>query len=111
MYVSHDDDGCSTKAKPSEVDKAVLSLKTQRRKLAVYQKQVTSKIAEALEQAQVHVRQGNKQRATLALKQKRILQTRLGEIDGYLVNVEETVGFLNDLNFIENHPTHILSPR
>ncbi|WZN65976.1 vacuolar protein sorting-associated protein [Chloropicon roscoffensis] len=81
----------STKAKPSEVDKAVLSLKTQRRKLAEYQKQVTSKIAEALEQAQVHVRQGNKQRATLALKQKRILQTRLGEIDGYLVNVEETL--------------------
>jgi len=51
LYVSHDDDGCSTKAKPSEVDKAVLSLKTQRRKLAEYQKQVTSKIAEALEQA------------------------------------------------------------
>ncbi|QDZ23197.1 putative vacuolar protein sorting-associated protein [Chloropicon primus] len=81
----------STKAQPSEVDKAILSLKTQKRKLTEYQKQVTVKIAAAQEQAQRCVREKNKTRAMFNLKQKKIFQVRLQEIDQYLMNVEETL--------------------
>lgn len=76
---------------PSEVDKAVLSLKTQRRKLGEYQRQVQNKVVNAHQQAQACIRQKNKTKAVFNLKQKKIFEIRLGEIEQYLINVEETV--------------------
>ena len=76
---------------PSEVDKAVLSLKTQRRKLGEYQRQVQNKVVNAHQQAQACIRQKNKAKAVFNLKQKKIFEIRLGEIEQYLINVEETV--------------------
>eukprot|EP00213_Chloropicon_mariensis_P002849 CAMPEP_0197476498 /NCGR_PEP_ID=MMETSP1309-20131121/7755_1 /TAXON_ID=464262 /ORGANISM="Genus nov. species nov., Strain RCC998" /LENGTH=214 /DNA_ID=CAMNT_0043016759 /DNA_START=274 /DNA_END=921 /DNA_ORIENTATION=+ len=76
---------------PSEVDKAVLSLKTQRRKLGEYQRQVQNKVVNAHQQAQACIRQKNKAKAVFNLKQKKIFEIRLGEIEQYLINVEETL--------------------
>ena len=81
----------ASKPQPSEVDKAILSLKTQRRKLGEYQRQVQEKIVDAQAQAQKCIRDKNKARALHNLKQKKIFQVRLQEIEQYLVNVEETV--------------------
>ncbi len=79
------------KPQPSEVDKAVLSLKTQRRKLGEYQRQLQEKVSRAKENAQRCLQQKNKQRALFNLKQKKLFDVRLVEIDQYLVNIEESV--------------------
>jgi len=79
------------KPEPSDVDRAILSLKTQRRKLGEYQRQVQNKIVAAHAKAQACIKEKNKTRAMFNLKQKKIFEVRLGEIEQYLVNVEETL--------------------
>jgi len=75
----------------TETDKAILSLKTQRRKLNEYQRQLQEKIVSAVEKAQACVAKKDKRTALHNLKQKRIFEVRLGEIEKYLMNVEEMV--------------------
>ena len=76
---------------PSEVDRAILSLKTQKRKLGEYQRQVQGKVVAATEHAHKCVQEKNRSKAIFHLKQKKVLEVRLGEIEQYLINVEETV--------------------
>jgi len=76
---------------PSEVDRAILSLKTQKRKLGEYQRQVQGKVVAATEHAHKCVQEKNRSKAIFHLKQKKVLEVRLGEIEQYLINVEETL--------------------
>ncbi|CAA6670491.1 unnamed protein product [Spirodela intermedia] len=63
------------KPKVTDVDRAILSLKTQRRKLADYQKKL--------------VREKKKSRALLALKKKKAQEELLKQVDNWLDKVEQ----------------------
>ena len=75
----------------TETDKAILALKTQRRKLGEYQRQIQEKVVSAVEKAQKCIVQKDKRSALFALKQKKLFEIRLGEVDTQLITVEELV--------------------
>ncbi|KAG8369357.1 hypothetical protein BUALT_Bualt14G0002900 [Buddleja alternifolia] len=77
------------KPKITEVDKAILSLKTQRRKLAQYQLQLEAVIDAEKQAAKDLVREKKKDRALLALKKKKVQEDLLKQVDGWLINVEQ----------------------
>ncbi|RWW54125.1 hypothetical protein BHE74_00039350 [Ensete ventricosum] len=99
------------KPKITEVDRAILSLKTQRRKLAQYQEQVSSfltphfscfslsfspffvrleVVIEAEKQAARDlIREKRKDRALIALKKKKTQEELLKKVDAWLINVEQ----------------------
>ncbi|KAK6161581.1 hypothetical protein DH2020_004962 [Rehmannia glutinosa] len=77
------------KPKITEVDKAILSLKTQRRKLAQYQQQLEAVIEAEKQAAKDLVREKKKDRALLALKKKKVQEDLLKQVDGWLINVEQ----------------------
>ncbi|KAL3828433.1 hypothetical protein ACJIZ3_017235 [Penstemon smallii] len=77
------------KPKITEVDKAILSLKTQRRKLAQYQQQLEAVIEAEKKAAKELVRENKKDRALLALKKKRVQEDLLKQVDAWLINVEQ----------------------
>ncbi|KAK4482607.1 hypothetical protein RD792_009771 [Penstemon davidsonii] len=77
------------KPKITEVDKAILSLKTQRRKLAQYQQQLEAVIEAEKNAAKELVRENKKDRALLALKKKRVQEDLLKQVDAWLINVEQ----------------------
>ncbi|KAH9717251.1 vacuolar protein sorting-associated protein 20 [Citrus sinensis] len=104
------------KPKITDVDRAILSLKTQRRKLAQYQQQSFGSIVDLLftlmtlllrsglmvlvldvvieaekQAARDLIRQKRKDRALLALKKKRAQEELLKQVDGWLINVEQQV--------------------
>jgi len=76
----------------TDVDKAVLTLKTQRRKLVAERKRIESLISREVEIARQLIGQGNKSRALLALKKKKVQQGRIDRLDAWLLNVEEMLG-------------------
>lgn len=77
------------KPKITEVDRAILSLKTQRRKLGQYQQQLEA-VIEAEKQAARHlIREKRKDRALLALKKKKVQEELLQKVDAWLINVEQ----------------------
>lgn len=76
----------------TDVDKAVLTLKTQRRKLVAERKRVENVITREIEIARQLIAQGNKSRALLALKKKKVQQGRIDQLDVWLLNVEEMLG-------------------
>ena len=76
----------------TEVDKAVLALKTQRRKLVVERKRIEELITREIEIARQLLAHGNKFRALLALKKKKVQQGRVEKLDAWLLNVEEMLG-------------------
>ncbi|PIN07000.1 putative protein predicted to be involved in protein sorting [Handroanthus impetiginosus] len=77
------------KPKVTEVEKAILSLKTQRRKLAQYQQQLEKVIEAEKQAAKDLLRDKKKDRALLALKKKKVQEDLLKQVDGWLINVEQ----------------------
>lgn len=77
------------KPKITEVDRAILSLKTQRRKLAQYQQQLDAVIEAEKQAARDLIREKRKDRALLALKKKKTQEELLKQVDTWLINVEQ----------------------
>ncbi|XP_075503838.1 vacuolar protein sorting-associated protein 20 homolog 1-like [Primulina tabacum] len=77
------------KPKITEVDRAILSLKTQRRKLAQYQQQLDNVIEAEKQAAKDLLRDKKKDRALLALKKKKVQEELLKQVDAWLINVEQ----------------------
>ncbi|AED91366.1 putative Snf7 family protein [Arabidopsis thaliana] len=77
------------KPKITEVDRAILSLKTQRRKLGQYQQQLEKVIEAEKQAARDLIREKRKDRALLALKKKRTQEELLKQVDQWLINVEQ----------------------
>ncbi|CAH2073453.1 unnamed protein product [Thlaspi arvense] len=77
------------KPKITEVDRAILSLKTQRRKLGQYQQQLEKVIEAEKQAARDLIREKRKDRALLALKKKRTQEELLKQVDQWVINVEQ----------------------
>ncbi|KNA08220.1 hypothetical protein SOVF_164600, partial [Spinacia oleracea] len=77
------------KPKITEVDRAILSLKTQRRKLGQYQQQLEAVIEAEKQAARDLIREKRKDRALLALKKKKVQEELLQKVDAWLINVEQ----------------------
>ncbi|KAK7353696.1 hypothetical protein VNO80_19147 [Phaseolus coccineus] len=77
------------KPKVTDVDKAILALKTQRRKLAQYQQKLDAVIEAEKLAARDLIREKKKDRALLALKKKKTQEELLKQVDTWLINVEQ----------------------
>lgn len=77
------------KPKITEVDRAILALKTQRRKLAQYQQKLDAVIEAEKQAARDLIREKKKDRALLALKKKKTQEELLKQVDAWLINVEQ----------------------
>ncbi|KAJ6397856.1 hypothetical protein OIU77_018798 [Salix suchowensis] len=77
------------KPKITDVDRAILSLKTQRRKLAQYQQQLEAVIEAEKQAVKDLIREKRKDRALLALKKKKTQEELLKQVDTWLINVEQ----------------------
>ncbi|XP_043718703.1 vacuolar protein sorting-associated protein 20 homolog 2-like isoform X3 [Telopea speciosissima] len=77
------------KPKITDVDRAILSLKTQRRKLGQYQQQLDTVIEAEKQAARDLIREKKKDRALLALKKKKAQEELLKQVDNWLINVEQ----------------------
>ncbi|EOA12597.1 hypothetical protein CARUB_v10027101mg [Capsella rubella] len=73
----------------TEVDRAILSLKTQRRKLGQYQQKLEKVIEAEKEAARDLIREKRKDRALLALRKKRTQEELLKQVDQWVINVEQ----------------------
>ncbi|KAF8118492.1 hypothetical protein N665_0005s0249 [Sinapis alba] len=73
----------------TEVDRAILSLKTQRRKLGQYQQQLEKVIEAEKQAARDLIRENRKERALLALRKKRTQEELLKQVDQWVINVEQ----------------------
>ncbi|KAL9236920.1 hypothetical protein vseg_011533 [Gypsophila vaccaria] len=77
------------KPKITEVDRAILALKTQRRKLGQYQQQLDAVIEAEKQAARDLIREKKKDRALIALKKKKVQEELLQKVDAWLINVEQ----------------------
>ena len=76
----------------TEADRAVLSLKTQRRRLEDQRARALAQMDREQEVARQLVAAGRKDRALLALKKRRLQQRQLEKLDAWVLNVEGMVG-------------------
>ena len=67
-----------SKIKISEYDNAMLQLKSSRDTLRVYQKRLEYTIHRDIELAKILLKKGNKRGALLAIKKKKLQNTRFG---------------------------------
>lgn len=72
----------------TEVDRAVLSLKTQRHRLEDHRTRVTAQIGRETLVARQLIASEHKDRALLALKKKKLQENTLLKLDAFLLNVE-----------------------
>ncbi|KAI8812754.1 Snf7-domain-containing protein [Cladochytrium replicatum] len=83
----------SSGSKPSNTvtakDKAILDLKIQRDKIRQYQKKLQTAHDKALDDAKKHQRNGDRQRALIALKKKKYQEQLLVQTDQQLLNLEQ----------------------
>ena len=84
---------CS-EAEITECDKAVLGLKTQRRKLTEQQRRAQNAMSELLEDARQGLRNKSRAQASFSLKRRKLVEKRLGAIDQLVVTVEEQLANL-----------------
>ncbi|XP_057749431.1 vacuolar protein sorting-associated protein 20 homolog 2-like isoform X1 [Arachis stenosperma] len=77
------------KPKVTDVDRAILALKTQRRKLSQYQRKLDAVIEAEKQAARDLIREKKKDRALLALKKKKAQEELLKKVDSWLINVEQ----------------------
>nr|CAN81116.1 hypothetical protein VITISV_001607 [Vitis vinifera] len=77
------------KPKITDVDRAILSLKTQRRKLGQCQQQLDAVIEAEKQAARDLIREKKKDRALLALKKKKAQEELLKQVDAWVINVEQ----------------------
>ncbi|KAI3910361.1 hypothetical protein MKX01_034755 [Papaver californicum] len=82
------------KPKITDVDRAILSLKTQRRKLGQYQQQLDAVIEAEMVAVRELIREKKKDRALLALKKKKTQEELLKQVGTWIMNVEQQ---LNDI--------------
>lgn len=79
----------------TEADRAVLSLKTQRRKLGAYQQQLEASLRRDTAAAKQLLAAGLRDRALLALRKRASTQAVLSRVDGWVLQVEETLASLD----------------
>jgi len=75
----------------TDADKAVLSLKTQRRKLAAERSRLEGLIAKGVAEARELIRAQRRERALLYLRKNKVYEHSLDGIDAYLLNVEQVL--------------------
>ena len=76
----------------TEVDRQVLGLKTQRRKLNAYGARVAECIETETKNAMLFAKQSHKQKALHALRKRKLLEMNLGKINQWLLSVETLLG-------------------
>lgn len=75
----------------TDTDRAVLALKTQRRRLEDHKQRVVSQMDKEGLIARQLIASGNRDRALLALKKKRIQKNTLEKLETFLFNIESMV--------------------
>eukprot|EP00878_Enallax_costatus_P002210 GHUV01002381.1.p1 GENE.GHUV01002381.1~~GHUV01002381.1.p1 ORF type:complete len:232 (+),score=87.40 GHUV01002381.1:243-938(+) len=95
----------SSRAKITDHDRAVLSLKAQRKKMEDQTKLLEKRIEQNEVVARTLIVQKKKQQALLALKRKKLSENQLTNIQAYLVNVED---MLNNME-LTKHQANVMS--
>ena len=75
----------------SQVDEAILQLKLQRDQLKQYQRKLDIVLVKATEVAYKYIKEGNKHKALLALRQKKYQSGLLKDTDAHLESLESLV--------------------
>ncbi|KAH7300301.1 hypothetical protein KP509_24G055100 [Ceratopteris richardii] len=79
----------SKKTVVTDVDRATLTLKTQRRKLSKYQEQLEKLIEREKEVARELVKEKRRDRAIISLKKKKAQEELLKSVDAWILNIEQ----------------------
>mmetsp|Transcript_467 Transcript_467/g.971 ORF Transcript_467/g.971 Transcript_467/m.971 type:complete len:234 (+) Transcript_467:421-1122(+) len=81
----------SKKSKVTEVDKAVLNIKVQKRKIGEYQKRLEGSKQLANQRAKEYLDKKERQRALMELRKKKVLDQSMETADSQLLQLEQTL--------------------